>query len=416
MNTPNPGRPLRSAARMFGAVASVFLLAIAALMGWVAMDHYQVREAAVAVTSRSLPQSLDRLRLVRNLEALRLEGLRAVNGPTEEGRLHARFVIDLIAGSADVLQDPESATLASQVVSFARRNAANPPGNPEAERDWDRLSRSVAIVADRVTADAMAGIIEEARRMEDRILHGSYKLLAALVIAITAMIGFLVMVERIFVRPLGQIDRALARLDERREAPVLPKTRTREIAAINEATLALHTVIRENERIRAGLEALARTDALTNLSNRRHFMAEAATALALAHRHRRTLTIAMADIDHFKAVNDEHGHAVGDAVLAEVGAVFQASLRATDLCCRYGGEEFAFVFPETSLEEARLLMERLRVAVGELAFPSNSGPGPRVSLSVGLADAGGLDLEAALGAADEALYRAKRAGRNRVEA
>ncbi|MEN9316481.1 MAG: hypothetical protein RIS35_2874 [Pseudomonadota bacterium] len=447
MNPPAAERPLRSAGRIFGTGAALFLLAFAALMGWVAMDHYRVRAAAVAVVSRTLPQSLERLRLVRNLEALRLEGFRAVNSPTEDARLQARFVVEVIAGTPAVLLDPESALLAGQVVTFVRRNASDPPGNAEVAREWDRLSRSVAMIADRVTVEGMAGIIADAERMEARIRHGNYKLFGATAIAVMSMIGFLVMIRRIFVRPLAKIEAILAGLGAGREPPVLPATGTREIAAINRATLALHTGMLENERIRAGLEALATTDALTQLSNRRHFMAEASTALAMAHRHRRAVTVAMADIDHFKRVNDEYGHAVGDTVLVEVGAVFRAALRETDLCCRYGGEEFAFLFPETSTEEARLLTDRLRAAVERLDFSSDSpqgraapgpppegvkeawggpalpsdspqgraAPGPSVSISIGLADASLLGLEAALGVADDALYRAKRSGRNRVE-
>lgn len=416
MNPASSGQRLRPAARIFGAVAAGFLLVLAGLMGWVAMDHYGARQTAVSVTSRSLPQSLERLRLVRNLEALRFEGLRAVSGPTEEVRRHARFVIDLIAGNPDVRQDPESAMLAGQVADFVRASVARSAGDPEVEREWDRLSRAVAIIADRVTADGMAGITADAERLEAQIRHGTYKLVAAVVIAVMAMVGFLLMIERIFVHPLGRIDRALAELDRHPDPPSLPLTRTREIASISDATLALHAAIRENERIRAGLEALATTDALTGLSNRRHFMVEAGTATALAHRHRRPITIAMADIDHFKQVNDEHGHAVGDAVLAQVGQVFRASLRATDLCCRYGGEEFAFLFPETSPDEARGLLDRLRLAVEQLRFPSDTGRGPRVSLSIGMADASTHGLEGALGLADDALYRAKRGGRNRIEA
>lgn len=415
MTPPPSGQRLRPAARVFGAVAAGFLLVLVGLMSWVAVDHYEARQTAISVTSRSLPQSLERLRLVRNLEALRIEGLRAVNGPTEESRRHARFVIDLIAGNPDVRQDPESAMLAGQIADFVRASVARAPGDPEVEREWDRLSRAIAIVADRVTADGMAGITADAERMEAQVRHGTYKLLAVVLIAVMAMLGFLVMIERVFIRPLARIDVALAALDGKPEPPSLPATRTREIASINQATLALHAAMRENERIRAGLEALATTDALTQLSNRRHFMAEAGPAVALAHRHRRAVTVAMADLDHFKRVNDEHGHAVGDAVLAQVGSVFRASLRATDLCCRYGGEEFAFLFPETSLADAHLLADRVRVAVEQLRFPSDTGPGPRVSLSIGIADASTLELEAALGLADEALYRAKRGGRNRVE-
>jgi diguanylate cyclase (GGDEF)-like protein len=122
------------------------------------------------------------------------------------------------------------------------------------------------------------------------------------------------------------------------------------------------------------------------------------------------------DIDHFKKVNDTHGHPAGDAVLRGVAAVARAQARETDLVARYGGEEMAVVLPETDAAGARTIAERLRAAVEGTAHATEHGT-LRVTISVGVATwpGGGQTAEELLTTADRALYRAKQTGRNRVE-
>ena len=130
-------------------------------------------------------------------------------------------------------------------------------------------------------------------------------------------------------------------------------------------------------------------------------------------------TVVLADLDHFKDVNDHHGHAAGDAVLKGVAGRFRSALRATDLSCRYGGEEFAFLFPESDLAQGLKAAERLRAGVAAAPLSCSEGAiGVTLSLGVSAGRPGAdglLDLEGLLRAADEALYAAKKAGRNRVE-
>ncbi|MDP2868058.1 MAG: GGDEF domain-containing protein, partial [Methyloversatilis sp.] len=136
--------------------------------------------------------------------------------------------------------------------------------------------------------------------------------------------------------------------------------------------------------------------------------------LQRAQRYRRPVTIGMADLDLFKKLNDTYGHAAGDTVLRAFSALIQESMRQSDMVCRYGGEEFAFVFPEITLAEAAKLAERFRAACAEHDILLSDGQVVRVTFSMGLADASALSLETALNRADEALYEAKRQGRNRV--
>jgi diguanylate cyclase (GGDEF)-like protein len=122
----------------------------------------------------------------------------------------------------------------------------------------------------------------------------------------------------------------------------------------------------------------------------------------------------MADLDFFKRINDTYGHAAGDLVLKSFAKLLKDSVRQTDLVCRYGGEEFAFVFPESTVEEALVLTERFRQRFADHDILLPDGSRVRVTISVGLVDASRLPLEKSLNCADEALYQAKHEGRNRV--
>ena len=163
-------------------------------------------------------------------------------------------------------------------------------------------------------------------------------------------------------------------------------------------------------------ERLATTDGLTGLLNRRTLATQLAARVREAQRYRRPLSLLLIDVDHFKKVNDTHGHPAGDAVLRGVAAVARAQARETDLVARYGGEELAVVLPETDAAGARAIAERLRAAVESTAHATDQGA-LRVTVSVGVATwpGGGQNGDELLTTADRALYRAKQTGRNRVE-
>ncbi|MES2760089.1 MAG: sensor domain-containing diguanylate cyclase [Pseudomonadota bacterium] len=165
------------------------------------------------------------------------------------------------------------------------------------------------------------------------------------------------------------------------------------------------------------LEQQAMTDPLSALPNRRAFDAELARIAARARRNNSPTTLGVADIDHFKDVNDQYGHPVGDLVLCEVGKAIERAARGTDFVARTGGEEFGMLLPDTSLEMARLVAERMRKAVADASVTTPDGETIRVTISVGLAAlAPGSPPDEALASADAALYQAKEAGRDRVAA
>jgi diguanylate cyclase (GGDEF)-like protein len=161
-------------------------------------------------------------------------------------------------------------------------------------------------------------------------------------------------------------------------------------------------------------ERLATTDGLTGLSNRRTFNTTLEARLREAQRYRKALSLLLLDIDHFKKVNDTHGHPAGDAVLRGVAQVVRRQARETDFVARYGGEEMALVLPETDAAGARAIAERIRNAVAHARHQTDSGA-LQVTLSVGVATWPATDSDLLLDAADKALYRAKQNGRNRVE-
>ncbi len=277
---------------------------------------------------------------------------------------------------------------------------------------------------------------------ETRVVLVSVALSVALTLVLTLHGGLLVLV----VRPLGRLRAAVRRLqagDLSARSPAGPDHELGQLsAAFNamaaeleactrtlEARVAERTAEAERrqedlETLNAQLAVLARTDGLTGLVNRRHLFELLGAEIPRAARHGHRLAIAMLDVDHFKRVNDTWGHDAGDAVLQTVAQVLKRELRAHDIVSRYGGEEFVVVLVEVDAARAPDILERLRreveAAVTELPpRPDHPGEAPRtigVTVSAGWVvfpdDPG--DVDGLLGSADEALYRAKHGGRNRI--
>jgi diguanylate cyclase (GGDEF)-like protein len=180
--------------------------------------------------------------------------------------------------------------------------------------------------------------------------------------------------------------------------------------------LASHVAVSlANARMFERLEELATTDGLTGLFNKRALLEVAAQKLKSSTRFKKPLSVLVCDIDHFKKVNDTHGHDVGDIVIRGFGEVLKRTKRDTDVVARFGGEEFVLVCEETDAEGAALLAERIRSELQASVFHSTQGT-LSVTCSVGVATfpAAGRDWDTLFKATDEALYASKRGGRNRV--
>jgi diguanylate cyclase (GGDEF)-like protein len=191
---------------------------------------------------------------------------------------------------------------------------------------------------------------------------------------------------------------------------------THQLAAQNENLRSLNEKL---DIVNRELETLSVTDSLTQAYNRRYFFEQLASELSRAERYGKPLTCVLLDVDHFKQVNDRHGHLVGDRVLARIAEILRGNIRSADVMARFGGEEFVILLPQTEANRAATLVDRIRQEIERERFPATERGTLRVTVSAGIAPyepvASAEDPDALLRETDQALYRAKAAGRNRIE-
>lgn len=183
---------------------------------------------------------------------------------------------------------------------------------------------------------------------------------------------------------------------------------------LHDAKQALEAANRELQQALERERIMAQTDELTGVNNRRHFLELAARDFAFAQRYRLPISILMIDVDHFKQVNDSWGHQIGDEILESVARIAGHHLRDADVIGRYGGEEFIVLLPESSARQAMIVAERIREGIAAHGIDTGKGT-VKVTISAGIADALSEDtLDWLIRRADQALYEAKEAGRNRA--
>ena len=181
--------------------------------------------------------------------------------------------------------------------------------------------------------------------------------------------------------------------------------------------LAMVADITDRKRMEETLRRLATQDSLTGLFNRRYFFAVAKREFQRSQRYGHSLALLLLDIDYFKRINDAYGHRAGDQVLRTVAGIMRNGLRQVDIPCRYGGEEFVMLLPETPLDTAIAVAQRLGATLAATPISTEKGPLP-VTVSIGVAgliNGENLTLDLLLERADQAMYTAKQAGRNRVQ-
>ena len=189
--------------------------------------------------------------------------------------------------------------------------------------------------------------------------------------------------------------------------------------AVEDRTRQLEAALREAEQLKRRYEQLSNVDELTGLHNRRFFFPEAESALAHSMRYGHPFSLMLVDVDRFKTINDQHGHAIGDMVLKDIASTLKEQVREVDIIARFGGEEFVVALPSTDAGGGRQLAERVRSKVGALAWQTEHGM-LGATISIGITDLEGRVgpareiLEALLREADEAMYLAKEGGRDRV--
>lgn len=194
--------------------------------------------------------------------------------------------------------------------------------------------------------------------------------------------------------------------------PALRELRAR--LRVGQRVVRLH---RDLQQVNRKLARLAATDELTGLSNRRAILERFADELARAQRHGEPLAAVLADIDHFKRINDRHGHQAGDAVLTELAKRLRSAVRRYDLVGRYGGEEFLIVLPGADVSSACAITERIRQRIAGVPFELPSASPLSVTVSLGIAQATGGDgdtIDRIISLADDALRHAKEGGRDQL--
>lgn len=180
--------------------------------------------------------------------------------------------------------------------------------------------------------------------------------------------------------------------------------------------LVAHGNVTGRKMMELELARMAHTDVLTNLNNRRHYLQLSETELSRISRYGGVLSVLMLDIDHFKQINDTHGHQTGDSVIQLLAAICREELRDLDVIGRIGGEEFAVTMPNADYAQAMQIAERLRQAIDAASVPLPQGPSLRFTVSMGVTTLSKAQepLQRLLDQADQALYQAKKSGRNRV--
>ena len=406
------------AGRAFALLASAFMLAFGVAVVLLALDQQRVIEANDRLQVQTVPEIIRYQRLARSLEQLRQEGEHIFAVSLPAARQQSMYMVTLIASHPNILENPAAAQLARETEQFlgdvVRRSASDERRPVARYEEWQRLVARLGTQVDELGVQGINLATNDLELVSTAMKLARYKLMIALVLVGLFLLAFLVLVRRHLIYPLQRIYKTLSSLSVDRPAPEFHASLMLEIQAVEEAIQEHHALLIQNDEARRGLEDLANKDGLTGLMNRRYFMQAAEVELQRAQRYRRAVTVGMADLDHFKKLNDSYGHAAGDAVLRAFAELVQDAVRQSDLVCRYGGEEFAFLFPEISPVETERLAQRLstRCAGMEVALPD--GRTIKATVSMGLADASECPIEIALKRADDALYEAKAQGRNRV--
>jgi diguanylate cyclase (GGDEF)-like protein len=297
---------------------------------------------------------------------------------------------------------------AETVAAIRQHHAPEPPDGTLPQIAW--LAESVASIFESPDVDrARAIAITQAHKVNlgaaqvDAILEALPGQVASVADALNSNVGELPDVDAL----RNDAGRLLSEINQQYEGV---------IRKLGELLAEKEKLTEELRRANETLASMARTDALTGLPNRRALEDELTRSAARASRDGTWLSLLAMDVDHFKSLNDNHGHAAGDAVLAAVGRILVEQCRKGDMPARYGGEEFTVILPNTNPLGASVVAERIRRAfeVSETLF---DGKTLKVTISVGVASAQGTSINpvsALAGRADEALYCAKRGGRNRI--
>jgi len=342
-----------------------------------------------------------------------------LNSLDNSDRQTALLYLNLLAKHPNVLDDAQTALLVDQAFRFlidANQAIVQQPGTVESWRQqWQPKAQRLSQLADDAMTQSSQIIAKEMGVLSDISRQVRLKMFFTMALVGTFLLVFFWLLHRQVLKPLQLINRSLMAIKSNNTLPPLPETGIKEIHSLESALIELQQSVQDSVKARQDMEYLAHHDLLTGLPNRRYFIQKTMDRTRLALLHGQSVTVGLVDIDYFKRVNDEFGHAAGDAVLTQFADIFRSAFREGDDLCRYGGEEFAFALIGADLCESQRIAERLRVEVQKFKFqiPGRLEP-VYLSISLGLAQIDQEGFDRALIRADDALYQAKQAGRNKT--
>ena len=357
----------------------------------------------------------------------------AANSPTRMARIRReiaetdgemrRTLLELEQG---VTNEPDRAAVATlrqeldaYILQLHRISDALDAGALTSDRQQAALTKDAAkhMRALQAAGDQLLGQAREQQRAGGVELSELSDRLGALLAVATGLLALMALgvglsVNRSVSRPLVKTLNVLEGIARGELNQQLELGQTDELGRI---ATSLNTAIQRMRNDREQIERLATTDALTGLTNRRAFSDTLTVEVARARRYGFKMSLLLFDIDHFKKVNDQHGHGVGDIVLSRVGKLVLSQIRTSDIAARWGGEEFVIALPHVGLDGAAVVAARIRIACQDMEITTEKGKLVPTTVSIGVAELGpGDTLESLAERADHAMYAAKRQGRNRV--
>jgi len=405
--------PLSLRARLFGTIGLV-VLPLAVMAFWAIDSHHRTVQDFDRLTARST-QRLEATIHLQNL-VLETSTLRTQETlPAETRRVSlTRNVRSVETVFRKVLDGPGLGPLERRIVEGARR-------------DWRReLARSDVVPGRSARTPGQAAYLlgtladayrHESGRLRQQLVISQQRLLWMLSVAVLVCLviaaGGAAILSRSLLEPLYALRQGVAHFAGNDLSYRLPTGRLDEFGQLAQEInrMAEHFEVHQRE-----LQELSSHDSLTGLLNRREFAKRLQAEQERGRRYGQVFSVIMVDIDHFKDINDRYGHPGGDEVLTTIADLMQLNVRPMDVVSRYGGEEFAILLPETGSSGAFSLAERMRQAVAKSAILISSNQMVRVTISLGVATFMDNSTIEPLAVADQALYRAKRSGRNRVVA
>jgi len=419
----------------FGGVATFIVLKV----------QYNILRQASHATSKLLPEVQAEVRTAINLERFQLFGEIIRHSPEPRERREALLAARILTMDAAYEQIPQVKEEVRRAFAIIERMAARRVGqeragpggpadpvhnDPGVNQDWVEVRAILENLSQRLSIGTAVSVAEGSAAIAGHATQAMWVVTGVLGVLILLFAAAIYWVQRAVVQPIIRVTKGLESVKATHRSVPLRRERLRELddisavvedfgaalARISEHAAELEREVAERQAVQAQLLEMATTDSLTGLYNRRYFMTTASQEFERARRYQTPLALLMLDADHFKSVNDRYGHHIGDEVLKALARNGQRQLREMDLFARLGGEEFAILLPQTDLNAARTVAERVRQSIAAQPVAAEEST-VSFTVSIGLAqlEPSTQNLDDLLRQADAALYQAKDNGRNRVE-